>query len=687
MTPPRAHCRQAQRRRLSPFRSFRARLLCVALLAWASTGVAAATESGVLRVLKLRHQETSLPYRDIAGEFRLLSDFARRQGLALEWIDAVQPGELENRLRAGEGDVVLAELPPGPQHTRGLLPGLGMGSYRQVVYGRQDLEVRDPRGLAGLRVAISIASPLWPYLNDLAAQVPGLVVAAQPDTASRDELLAGVADQRYDAVVIGQRPNENPIEALPRLRALFTLSPDNVSRWYFAPGAGDLRRRLDAYLTRFQAAVPALASAFGDLDVIRQRHVLRIITRIDPHNYFVRGGRPAGFEYELVRQFARSRGLGLEFLVADSDQQITDWLRRGVGDLVTTRINGAQVRADPALEQSRPYFHSASVIVQRRDRPRLTGDSLSGLRVGVLANSVQHRALGELMAAGLECETRVYPADMSPVALAERVQRGEIAAAVLDAYAIEGVRTAYPRLLAGTSLATPFRYAWTLRAGDKALKASVNAFLREQFRKATYNLLAKRYFEASAVTQLAGVGEISPYDSLVRRHAEANDFDWRLIVAQMYQESRFNPRAESRTGARGLMQLQPTTARALGVRDAFDPESAIRGGITYLKRLRQRFDASIAPRERTWFALAAYNIGYGPVERARRRAAATGLDPNRWFGNVEVVMRRMARTAQARRWGQAVVYVRAIRSLYNTYNRLHETLTAGLDLDRPSPAG
>jgi membrane-bound lytic murein transglycosylase F len=687
MTPSRAHCRQAQCRRPPRTRRYGAGLLWLALLAVLATPSAAQAGEGVLRVLKLRHQETNHPYRDIAGEFRLLTDFARQEGLALEWIDAVQPGELENRLRAGEGDVVLADLSPGPEHTRDLLPGLGMGTYREMVYGSQDLDVRDPLGLTGLRVAVSIASPLWPYLNALSAQVPGLVVAAQPDTASRDELLAGVADQRYDAVVISLRPNENPSEALPRLKALFELSPTSVSRWHFAPGAQDLRRRLDGYLTRFQAAVPAPAPAFGDLDVIRQRHVLRIITRIDAHNYFVRNGRPAGFEYELVRQFARNRGLGLEFLVAESDQQATDWLRRGVGDLVTTRINGAQVRADPALEQSRPYFHSASVIVQRPDRPRLTGDSLAGLRVGVLANSVQHRALGELMAAGLECETRVYPADMSPVALAGRVQRGEIAAAILDAYALEAVHGQYPRLHAGTSLATPFRYAWTLRAGDKALKASVNGFLREQFRESTYNVLAKRYFETPIEPRLAAAGDISPYDALVRRHAEANDFDWRLIVAQMYQESRFDPRAESRTGARGLMQLQPTTARALGVRDAFDPESAIRGGITYLRRLRQRFDPAIAPRERTWFALAAYNVGFGPVERARRRTAAEGLDPNRWFGNVEVVMKRMARNAQTRRWGQPVVYVRAIRSLYNTYNRQHETLTAGVDLARLPPAG
>ncbi len=124
------------------------------------------------------------------------------------------------------------------------------------------------------------------------------------------------------------------------------------------------------------------------------------------------------------------------------------------------------------------------------------------------------------------------------------------------------------------------------------------------------------------------------------------------------------------------MQLQPQTAQALGAADPFDPETAIRAGIAYLDRLRGRFHAVPAPRERTWFALAAYNVGYKRVQSARRRAARDGLDPNRWFGQVETIMRRMAREGGICRCGQTVAYVRAIRVLYNTYNRVQERFTA-----------
>jgi membrane-bound lytic murein transglycosylase F len=150
----------------------------------------------------------------------------------------------------------------------------------------------------------------------------------------------------------------------------------------------------------------------------------------------------------------------------------------------------------------------------------------------------------------------------------------------------------------------------------------------------------------------------------------------------MYRESQFDPRAVSAGGALGLMQLIPATARAMGVRDPFDPAAGIRGGVRYLDRLRNRFEPGIAPHERTWFALAAYNVGYGRVAEARRQAAAAGLDPMRWFGQVEVAMLRMGDASAGGPCHQSVEFVRTIRSLYNTYHRQQETLTASVEQPR-----
>jgi membrane-bound lytic murein transglycosylase F len=169
----------------------------------------------------------------------------------------------------------------------------------------------------------------------------------------------------------------------------------------------------------------------------------------------------------------------------------------------------------------------------------------------------------------------------------------------------------------------------------------------------------------------------------MQTYAERYDFDWRLIAAQMYQESQFDPRAVSTAGATGLMQMLPDTAKSLGFLNLTDPRSSIHAGIKYLDRLRNEFDKGVPASERTWFALAAYNTGFGRVENARHLAAKMGLDPNRWFGNVETAMLHYARPNNGakpdRRYGQAIIYVRQIQSLYGTYRRVSLAATPELD--------
>jgi membrane-bound lytic murein transglycosylase F len=144
----------------------------------------------------------------------------------------------------------------------------------------------------------------------------------------------------------------------------------------------------------------------------------------------------------------------------------------------------------------------------------------------------------------------------------------------------------------------------------------------------------------------------------------------------MYQESRFDPQAQSFAGARGLMQVLPRTAEQLGFEEEVvdDPEIGIHAGIRYLAWVRDRFDDELPVRDRMWFTLAAYNAGVGHVQDARRLAAEEGLNPNRWFGNVERAMLLLSRpqyAARARfgycRCTEPVNYVREVLNLYNAY--------------------
>ena len=609
----------------------------------------------------------------------MLADFARRRGMNIQWIEADRPDELYSRLRRGEGDVIATDLPPEQARDSELVPSRSMGSFRYYAYGRKELAASDPRGLKGLRVAISTASPLWPYFEQLRRELPGIVPVLMPNGTPRETLLAGVADGHFDVAIAAARANEKPLADHSSLKILFELSDQNPVVWYFASQRADLCAALDSYMQRFHAAELSPQTDYGDLAAIKSRGLLRAITRIDAQNYFVRNGRPAGFEYEMVELFAREHRLRVEYLVADNDQQMLEWLRSGAGDVITTRVRAADLGTDTELTQARTYFHSASVLVGRTGSQLHDLQALAGKRVAVFGNTVEHRALSELVAKGIAVQPVVINPGTPPAYLAEQLENWSVDAAIVDAHLIADLRAMHPLLEAGMSVPISYNYAWTTRAQNAGLLRAIDGFVRNTFTTDTYQILAQRYFDQARYSYISGLARLSPYDKLVRHYADTYDFDWRLIVAQMYFESQFNPGARSSGGALGLMQLTRSTAQEMGVADPFDPAAGIRGGVRYLNKLRDHFEAELPPRERTWFALAAYNAGPARVDLARERAAAAGLDPTRWFGNVETMMGREPNQRAVGAYREAVDYVRAIRSLYNTYNRQHESLTAGIE--------
>ncbi len=223
-------------------------------------------------------------------------------------------------------------------------------------------------------------------------------------------------------------------------------------------------------------------------------------------------------------------------------------------------------------------------------------------------------------------------------------------------------------------------HGWALRPDEPELLAAVDEFIRSEYRGLFFNMTRNKYFreprkirrhvEFRAERQ----GQISPWDDLTRRYAARYGFDWRLILAQMHQESRFDPNARSFAGAQGLLQVLPRTARELGLTDMSDPETSVHAGVRYLAWNRERFERNLAPDDLNWFALAAYNVGIGHVRDARRIAQQRGWDRNLWFDNVEraMLLKERPEVHRETRFGYArgsepVAYVRAVRDRYRAY--------------------
>jgi len=226
----------------------------------------------------------------------------------------------------------------------------------------------------------------------------------------------------------------------------------------------------------------------------------------------------------------------------------------------------------------------------------------------------------------------------------------------------------------------PSEIAFAVRPTSPKLKTYLNGFVKKTYRGMEFNVARKRYFGEKKKYKKAQAARsehsksISPYDDVIRKYARKYGFDWRLMAAQAYAESRFNPNAKSWVGALGLFQVMPKTGASMGFRNLTDPDQGTHAGIKYMSRLITRFEKSVPFRQRVRFALAAYNAGLGHVIDARRLAKQKGWDPNRWFGNVEKAMLLLKEPYYARRarhgycrGTEPVKYVSKIQSYYDAY--------------------
>ena len=217
-----------------------------------------------------------------------------------------------------------------------------------------------------------------------------------------------------------------------------------------------------------------------------------------------------------------------------------------------------------------------------------------------------------------------------------------------------------------------------MRKDTPKLLEAVNALVKE-VRKGTLlgNVLIKRYYGSrkwidNVFSDEARERYRETVD-VIKRYAQMYDFDWLMITAQGYQESKLDQSKRSHSGAVGVMQVLPTTAADpnIGIPDIEDTEQNVHAGVKYLRFLRQRYFRSeeIGPLDRVLFSFAAYNAGPANIRKARSRAAEMGFDPNRWFGHVEVAA---ARTISR----EPVVYVRNIYKYYIAYKQLEERRAA-----------
>ncbi len=638
---------------------------------------------GTLRVLlPLLERRSYLPrgHDVLEAERELVEAFARRQGLEPYWIHVASRSDLIPYLLEGKGDLIAANLTATDERRSQVAFTVPVGFAReQLVTRRGDDGLHGPADLAGRRVAVRPSSSFRHTLEALRARHPEIAFEEVPEHVDTDEILHRVATRRLDVTIADSNLVEAALAYRDDLRVAFDVGPDRPIAWAVRRESRRLLAGLNLFLAEDQLSARHARPAFGDLGEIRERRVLRVLTRNSPATYFLWRGELMGFEYELARRFAREHDLRLEIVVPRREEDLVTMLVEGRGDLVAAALARPGPEEEREVALSVPYHYVAPTVVARagEDAP-LTPQDLAGRAIHVRRDS-PHWELLDRLRREHGFALHAAPDTLDAEEIIALVADGTYDLTVAPSHVVDIETTWRSDVRAALVLGDPVPLAWAVRGSNPELLAAVDRFLRREYRGLFYNVIYDKYFrDPKKILRhqqyRARAGELSPYDRLVRTHAELHGFDWRLIVAQIYQESEFDPLAQSFAGAVGLLQVLPTTAEQLGLERLEDPEANIAAGIRYLSWLRERFDEELPYWERMWFALAAYNVGHGHVVDARRLAARLGLDPDRWFGNVERAMLLLSRPEHARearhgycRGGEPVHYVREIRSRYESY--------------------
>ena len=422
----------------------------------------------------------------------------------------------------------------------------------------------------------------------------------------------------------------------------------------------------------------------GDFDGMTERRVIRVLSVQNPILYFVDKGREVGITYEAVKAFEKelNQKLGNKtvmlyvVLLPVPRDELFPRLLKGEGDLAAAQLTITPERRK-LVDFSDPFAAGITEVLVTGPQGAAVSnlDDLSGKEVYVRLSSsyAEHLKLLNARFAGegkALVKITAAPEVLEDGDILEMVNAGLVPATVVDSFMADLYLQVFPNLKKHDDIASrPGEIAWAFRKQSPKLAAAVNAFVKtHQQGSLAGNVLIGKYLKTTKWVKNARSDEdqkrFLSMIQLFKKYGEKYSLDYLLMAAQGYQESGLDQSRRSHVGAIGVMQVMPATARdkAVNIPDIEKLESNIHAGIKYNRWLVDNFyqDPAIAKLDRSLFAFASYNAGPSRVARLRKEAAEQGLDPNKWFNNVELVA--------AKRIGrETVTYVSNIYKYYLAY--------------------
>lgn len=375
----------------------------------------------------------------------------------------------------------------------------------------------------------------------------------------------------------------------------------------------------------------------GVVQQVQQLGVLRVATINSPTTYYVGADGATGFEYDLALGLAERLGVKLEILLAANPAEALEMVKRGQAHFAAAGLSVTPERARE-LRFTHPLLSVVPQLVYRARKPKPKDlNDLQGT-LTVVENSAQAERLRDLKLKHPQLqwtETRDY----EPEELLYKVAQDELDYTVANSDLVAINQRYYPKLRVAFAVADSQDLAWAFpRGSDDSLYAAASEYLHEIGGTELARLRDRYFGHIEQVDYLGAVALATHVDTRLPRYradfeaaGEKLGLDWRLLAAIGYQESHWDPAALSPTGVRGIMQLTQATADFLRIADREDPAQSIWGGSRYFRQLLDQLPEDIKDPERTWLALAGYNMGIGHLYDAQQLTKEQGGDPKRWL--------------------------------------------------------
>jgi membrane-bound lytic murein transglycosylase F len=380
------------------------------------------------------------------------------------------------------------------------------------------------------------------------------------------------------------------------------------------------------------------------LEKIKKRGTLLVLTKNAPTTYFVDfEGQLKGVEYELVESYAKKIGVKTRYIVKNNFENLLSSLQNGEGDLIAAGLTQIDSLKERFLFGPVYQVVTPKVVCHRKSRRPSSFADLTKRVIKVGGESYIKDYLWDLKKENPNLNFQVVPGSNAEKLL-EEVWREKADCTIAYSNTLDINRRYFPSLVSAMDFGQQHWLSWMLPAKAHDLQKSLNQWF-ESFPNGKLGELFGRYYgyypEFDYINLKTFLDHVQirfpKYKKLFDVAGRENKIHPMLLASLAYQESKWNRKAKSPTGVRGLMMLTRTTAKSLGVENRLNPKESIFGGARYLAKMKSRLDEKIKEPDRTWIALAAYNVGFGHILDAQELAVIFGKDPNTWRDLKEIL--------------------------------------------------